>query len=315
MTGARLLEEPFGAMGTICVVAITAGLPDQKRARGALAAGRAEIDACERVLSRFDPESDLSALNGAAGEWIDADERLVDALGLAVRARSETDGRFDPTILPALVAAGYDRGFDELVHDREPSPICGLPARAEISVDTAGGRARLEIGAGVDLGGIGKGFAADRALAAMRAEWPAMPGGLVDLGGDVAVCGVPPDGGPWCIAVADPRRETDILGTLELRWGAVATSGRDRRRFGPGGSLHHLIDPETGAPAEAGPLAVTVVALGGAEAEAHATALAMTDLEDAALYVECRPHLSALLVPGEGDPIALGNLPLTGEPG
>ena len=311
MIGDRLLEEPFAAMGTACVVAVTAGLRDEKDARLALAAGCAEIDVCERVLSRFDSGSDLSALNRAGGEWVEADHRLLEALRLAVRARTETDGRFDPTILPALVAAGYDRGFDELDRDRPPSPIRGLPARAGIEVDTAGGRARLEAaGAGVDLGGIGKGFAADRTLGAMRAAWPELPGALVDLGGDVALCGSPPGGGPWRIAIADPRRETEPLGTLELRRGAVATSGRDRRRFGPGGSLHHLIDPATGAPAVAGPLAVTVVAFDGAEAEAHATALALTDVADAVWYVACRPHLSALLVPYEGEPVVLGDLPL-----
>ena len=312
--GDRLLEEPFAAMGTVGVVAVTTGRLDEKHARRALTAGRAEIDACERVLSRFDPESDLSALNRAEGERIDADERLIDALRLAVRARSDTGGRFDPTILPALVAAGYDRGFDELELDRPPTPIRGLPARAEISVDTAAGRARLEAGAGVDLGGIGKGFAADRALAAMLAAWPEMHGGLVDLGGDVAVRGIPPDGGPWLIAIEDPRQEARLLGTLELRRGAVATSGRDRRRFGPGGSLHHLIDPETGAPAKAGPLAVTVVAVDGAEAEAHATALALVDVADAISYVAGRPLLSALLVPDDGEPIVLGDLPLVEAP-
>ena len=76
-------------------------------------------------------------------------------------------------------------------------------------------------------------------------------------------CGAaPPEGGPWRIAVADPRTPGGTLATLLVVGGGVATSGRDRRRFGPGGALHHLIDPSTGAPARGGPLAVTVAGRG-----------------------------------------------------
>ena len=100
-----------------------------------------------------------------------------------------------------------------------------------------------------------------------------LPGGLVDLGGDLALWGRPPEGGRWRIAVADPRTPGGTLATLEVVGGGVATSGRDRRRFGPGGSLHHLIDPSTGAPARGGPLAVTVAGRrDAAGAEVHASA-------------------------------------------
>ena len=203
------------------------------------------MTACEQALSRFDPQSDLSRLNRAGGSWIPVDERLVEALLAAIIARAETDGRFDPTILPALAAAGYDRSF-ELLGDREATPIEGWRAGSRIEVDRQAGTARLEEGAAVDLGGIGKGFAATRALGAMRAAWAGLTGALVDLGGDIAVWGKPPEGGPWRVDIADSRGHGHPVGTLELEGGGVATSGRDTRRFGPGGRLHHLIDPTTG---------------------------------------------------------------------
>ena len=149
-----------------------------------------------------------------------------------------------------------------------------------------------------------------RALEAMRAAWPALPGALVDLGGDIAVRGATPEGGPWRLAVADPRTPGESLGVLELEGGGVATSGRDSRRFGPDRSLHHLIDPTTGAPAGPGPLAVTVIGPDAVEAEAHATAVAVTAVEDAAAYVEARPDIGAVLVPDVGEPRVLGYLPL-----
>jgi thiamine biosynthesis lipoprotein len=162
----------------------------------------------------------------------------------------------------------------------------------------------------VDLGGLGKGFAAGRAPDAMRDAWPAMTGGLVDLGGDLALRGEPPEHGAWRVRVADPRRPGESAGVLLVGSGGVATSGRDVRRFGPSRTLHHLIDPATGAPAEAGPLAVTVVASDAAEAEVHATALAISSPQEARAHVGARPRISAVYVPHEGEVLRLGALPL-----
>jgi FAD:protein FMN transferase len=305
----RLERTSFRAVGTTCAAAVTAGPGDAGRVRAALAAARAEVAACEGALSRFDPAGDLSRLNAAGAEWTAVDERLVEALALAVRAREETGGRFDPTVLPALVAAGYDRSFEQLA-ERPARPLDGWRAGAAIEIDTAGGAVRLEPGAAVDLGGIGKGYAASRALDAMRAAWPLLPGGLVDLGGDLALTGETPEGGPWRVAVADPNRPGMQAGVLLVRSGGVATSGRDLRRFGPGRSLHHLIDPGTGEPARPGPLTVTVIARDAATAEAHATALAIAAVADAAAHVAAHPEISALYLPEDGEPVPLGSPPL-----
>ena len=305
----RLHHEAFRAMGTACTLSVTATHADARRARRALTAGRAEVEACERALSRFDAASDLSRLNAATGAWVEVDARLADALRVALRAREATGGRFDPTILPALAAAGYDRTFERL-EERPARTAPGWRAAAEIEVAAGESRARIERGATVDLGGIGKGFSATRSLRAMRDGWPELPGAIVDLGGDIAVWGLPPDRGSWRIAISDPRRSGTILGVLHLTEGGVATSGRDARRFGPARTLHHLIDPATGAPAVAGPLAVTVVAADAAEAEGHATALAISSLPEARAHLAAHAGLAALYVPDEGAPTVIGPLPL-----
>ena len=306
---ARLERIAFRAVGTDCSAAVTARLADVPRARRALAAAHMEVTACESALSRFDPSSDLSRLNREAGSWVVVDVRLVEALRLALQARVATQGRFDPTVLPALVAAGYDRSF-ELLEERPPLKADGWRAGAAVEVDEHGIRARIAPGTALDLGGIGKGYAAARALDAMRDAWPSLPGALVDLGGDLALWGSTPEGGPWRIDVADPRSSGVVAGRLLLSGGGVATSGRDVRRFGPGHSLHHLIDPATGEPAKPGPLAVTVVASHAAEAEAHATALAISSPADARAHVVANPQIAALVVPHVGEPFALGALPL-----
>jgi thiamine biosynthesis lipoprotein len=122
------------------------------------------------------------------------------------------------------------------------------------------------------------------------------------------VWGSPPERGRWRIAVADPRRPGVTLGAVRLDDGAVATSGRSARRFGPGHSLHHLIDPDTGTPATTGPLAATVVARDPAWAEAHATALAISGVEEARAHVADHPELSALLVFADGSCELLGDV-------
>ncbi len=303
----RLETLPFRAMGTACAVSVTMSGEEWLPARRAMNAGRAEVVACELALSRFDGQSDLSRLNSLNGEWVPVDERLVSALEAALLAREATGGRFDPTILPALVAAGYDRSFEQ-VTPRAPRVVRSWRAGAAIEIDSERRCVRIEAGAAVDLGGIGKGFSADRALRAMRAAWPQLRGGLVDLGGDIAVWGDSPDGGRWRVGIADPREPGASLGVLRIAAGGVATSGRDQRRFGLRNELHHLIDPTTGVPARGGPLAVTVVAADAAAAEAHATALAVTAARAARAYVAERPGLGALVVPETGEPVLAGGL-------
>ncbi len=298
----------FRALGTTCVLAASATPLVLALSRRALLAGRAEVETCERVLSRFDPDSDLSRVNRAAGRFVRVDGRLVEALERAVELRAETGGRCDPTVLRALVAAGYDRSYELLAEDAPGRPA---PAGALVEIDRRGSRVRIEPGAAVDLGGSAKGYIAARALDAMRGSWPGLPGAIVDLGGDVAVFGVPPEPGAWRVTVADPRPRPGPLGTIRLSGGAAATSGPSVRRFGPGGTLHHLIAPGTGLPAVGGPEAVTVVADDPAAADAHATALAVTPLGKAASYLDEHPELGAVVVPADGPPLVLGSLDFT----
>ena len=172
----------------------------------ALASARAEVAACEAALSRFDAASDLSPAERGRGRVDPVDRRLVEALRLALRAREDTGGRFDPTVLPALVAAGYDRSFEQLA-ERPAERGRGLArGRARSSSTTRPGVVRLEPGAAVDLGGIGKGYAAVAGARRDARRVAELPGGLVDLGGDIALRGDDARRRPWRIRVADPRR-------------------------------------------------------------------------------------------------------------
>jgi len=246
-----MLRRTFTAMGTEVEALLDA--PESADAASALDRVEADFERLEQLLSRFRPNSELSRLN-SEGRLDSASPDLVRVLELALEARDDTGGLFDPTVHDALVAAGYDRSFDALAERRE-APAQGAACGGAVRID--GTTIELESGTRVDLGGIGKGYAVDRACDLLALAGPC----LVNAGGDLAV-----RGGTWPVGVTD-----DV--TLELSHGAMATSGRDRRRWlAAGEERHHLIDPVTGKPAQSEFLRVTVVAESATAAEVLAKA-------------------------------------------
>ena len=247
-----MLHRSFHAMGTGVELLLDA--PDGERARRAFDRAEAEFERLEQVLSRFRPDSELSLLN-RAGRSLSASPDLVRVVELALAAREATGGRFDPTVHDALVAAGYDRTFEEVPADAPAGADRGNPCGGPVHVN--GTAIELSPGVRLDLGGVGKGYAVDRVAELLAIAGPC----LVNAGGDLAV-----RGGSWPVGVTDGL-------TLELSRGGMATSGRDRRRWVRGGEeLHHLIDPSTGRPAESALMRVTVVADSAADAEVLAKA-------------------------------------------
>lgn len=259
----------------------------------ALDRAEGEIRRLEGLLSRFIPESELSLLNRRGR--LRAGPELVQLTELAFEARARTKGRFDPTIHDALVAAGYDRSFEQ-VERRSPLPDSpGARCGGGASLDSATGLIELEAGVRLDLGGIAKGYAVDRACSLLAAAGPC----AVNAGGDVSVTGR-----PWPVGVATPA---GVL-TLELVEGAVATTGRDRRRWWTeSGEAHHLIDPATGRPAESDLLRVTAVARTAVEAEVAAKALFLAGAK-AAEEEANEKGIPAVLVRADGETVLAGGL-------
>jgi thiamine biosynthesis lipoprotein len=239
-----------------------------------------EFARLEALLSRFRAESELSRLNRLGR--IVAGPELLEVTRLALDARERTNGLFDPTVHDALAAAGYDRSF-ELLADREGDPGNGA-RRCGGDVRINGRAIWLEPGFRLDLGGIAKGYAVDRAVAILASAGNC----LVNAGGDVAV-----SGGAWPIAVEN----TGV--TVELTSGGLATSGRNRRRWTHAGQeQHHLIDPRTGRPASTELLYATVVGATAVDAEVLAKVAFLTGHVDA-------PHV---LVTADGRVVLGGGL-------
>lgn len=256
-----------------------------------LVLGRAEdeIARLERRWSRFLPDSELSRLNGAtAGRPVLVSAETFAVVQLAVDAWRTTGGRFDPTVLDALVAAGYDRTFDEVkaAAALQPSGIVAgssppVPGCDGIVLDPGLGAVTLPVGVHLDLGGVGKGRAADVVAERMVAD--GAEGACVNLGGDVRVAGRAPDDDGWVVAIDDPFRPDVELTRVALVDGAVTTSARTNRHWrSEGTDAHHLIDPATGRPAGGGLAAVTVVAAEASWAEILSKATFVAGADDGA---------------------------------
>src|SRR6266567_3642229 len=185
----------FRAMNTDVEAVVVTGAPRATAATETLERAECLFHRTEATLSRFLPDSELCALNASAGRRFVASPVLFTAVAAAIDAAAATGGLFDPTILPALVAAGYDRSFELLPDGRPCQPVA--PVRrstwSEIALDPATRSILIRPGSALDLGGIGKGFTLDSA-AHLLGQYKNF---AIDAGGDMIVSGTQPDGSPW----------------------------------------------------------------------------------------------------------------------
>jgi FAD:protein FMN transferase len=232
------------------------------------------LDGLDHQASRFRADSELSWINEAGGGLFLLSDGLAQAIGVAVAAARWTGGLADPTVGAALVSLGYDRDFAAIDPDRpEPTPPPS-PAPGWESVQLAGVMLRLPAGVRLDLGATAKGLGSDRAARAAMSATGHAGGVLVGLGGDIAVAGITPRGG-WPVTVAD---ESEPPGgppaqLVRLAAGAIATSSISCRTWRRAGrTLHHIVDPRTGLPADGPWRMASVAAATCADANAAATA-------------------------------------------
>ena len=252
----------------------------------------------EQRWSRFLADSDLSRLTDAAGRPVTVDGDTVTLLLAMLDGWRETDHDFDPTLLPAVVAAGYGRSM------LDPTRSTGLPESALARADLEAMRiddctVTVPRGTALDPGGIGKGLAADLIAADLLAA--GMLGCLVEIGGDVRVAGEAPDRVAWRIAIEDPFAAPSVRGTIRLPDGGVATSSQRKRRWtsDEGIERHHLIDPATQRSATSSIQTVTVIAATAARAEVLTKPGFLRPIDDYLAWIPTR-GAAALLIDADG---------------
>jgi len=262
------------------------------------------IEDSERRFTRFSEDSELSALNHAAGIWFRASDDMIFVLSLAKQYVEQTDGLFNPSILSDLERIGYDRSMDLIRAEESQLPAARFDPRprllplTDLRINPDENLVFLPHGMRLDLGGIAKGWIAEQA-ALVLADYSSSC--LVDAGGDMFMIGLPEGEDSWQIELEDPRNPDWTLTSLNVPPGAVTTSTVVKRKWKQGEtSRHHLIDPRTGESAETDWLSVTVVAPHADMAEVFAKTLLIAGSRGADRIAQNAPEISYLAVDGEG---------------
>ena len=255
----------------------------------------------EDLMSFFRPGSDVRALNEAAGtgEPVPVDADTMAVLHAARDYAERSGGAFDVTSAPLSVcwreaAAG---GNDKPPGEEELDAARRLVGSGTLRLFPEAGTAMLEKKqTAVDLGGIAKGYAADRVIGLYREM--GIEAALVDLGGNVKTLGRKPDGQPWVIGLQDPDEARGVyFGLLRLGGASVVTSGAYERFVRIAGeSYHHIMDPRTGRPACGGLRSATVIAADSMRADALSTAIFVLGRERAGRLLAAYPGTEAVLM-------------------
>lgn len=292
-------------MGTL--VEINAFGADEELLSDAIDKAFAEMNRLEALLSSQRADSEISRLSQATGEFVASPETIA-LIQLGKQIAMESGGAFDMSL-------GTVKKLWAIESDRPTVPSqrqldAALQGIGPDALSVNGNRVSKSLPAlQVDLGGIAKGYAVDRALAILRSE--GLSSASVNAGGDIALFGER-QGRPWRIGIQHPRQLGELLATLELNDRAVVTSGDYERFFEQEGiRYHHIFDPCSGRPARLCQ-SVTVVAADAASADALATAAFVLGPQAGLQLLEKLPGVEGLIVAADGSVRQTSGLPLSG---
>jgi thiamine biosynthesis lipoprotein len=264
----NMYKESRVLMDTFCTITVVS--PSKEDAGDAIEAGFAEIKKLETLLNYFSDDSEITAVNRAAGNRpVKVSRETLDMMKKTIDISRMTNGVFDPTIAPVVSLWNFSRDMSNpsIPSGSIISRAVKLVAYEKIQMDYDTFEIFLEEkNMELDLGGIAKGYAADRAVEAIKAR--GIKAALVAVAGDIRGFGLNTSGNSWKVGIQNPRPESvsdepwkDIFASLYLGNMAISTSGDYQRFFIKDGKrFHHILDPETGFPAESDLISVSVIA-------------------------------------------------------
>jgi len=284
-------------MGTL--VKITAVAGSESVAQAAATAGFAEIRRLEELLSTWIPTSELSRVNAAAGVMpVHVSPETLTVVQRAMQAAEMTDGGFNIAIGPAVDAWRVTEG-QRIPTESELDALRPLVDLQAVHVDVREQTIYLEkTGMRIDVGGIGKGYAADQAVDALRRAGAVA--GVVALSGDIKTFGRLPGGKMFPVGIQHPREDGSVLAWIDLQDEAISTAGDYERFFEREGvRYHHILDPRTLQPARRCQ-SVTVIAREGVWADGLDTGIFVMGPERGMELVEQLPDVEAIIVDQDG---------------
>lgn len=288
LAGCSEVSETFEAMDTSMTIKAYG-----KNAKKAVGAAEDEILALDNMFRRKSGASDIFKINadGSAGVSEDTAELVL----RSAKISEETDGAFDITVAPLMDLWGfYDKIF-RVPKDDEITETLKSVGYKNISVN--GNSVSVKNSAKLDLGGIAKGYASDKAAKIFR---DFNVNGILSLGGNIYAMGKRQDGKNWNVAIQNPDND-GYIGTVSVSDTAVITSGSYQRYFERDGKIyHHIIDPKTGSPADSGLKSVTIVTDNGTDGDALSTALFVMGKDRAAEYQKKHNNFDMILIDNDG---------------
>jgi thiamine biosynthesis lipoprotein len=294
----RLFEQSQQAMGTVFTIYLYAD--NEQHADALFAMAFEEVQRLDQTLSNYNPQSELSRINGLAGrETVTTDPEMFSLLRTCLEYSKRSGGTFDITVGPLMRAWGFFRG-----QGRYPAPWQLDKAREKVGwekvqLDPTARTIHFAVdGMELDVGGIGKGYAVDRVIALLRGA--GVKTAMVDAGSSTLYAlGAPPGKKGWLVRVPKPGDRSQTISTVLLRDESLSTSGSYEKFFQLNGRTYcHIMDPRTGAPVE-GMLQATVIAADGTTTEALSKPMFVMGTEQGAKYLAEFPHVSGLWVTGQ----------------
>ena len=255
-----------------------------------------EIQRLEQIFSTNLPDSTIAQLNSK--KTASLPDEAVTVLQTALQLHMDTDGAFNIALYPVVIAWGFTTENYRIPAPEELAALLRHTDIGTLSLDTQAKTAQLtDSAAEIDLGGIVKGYTSDRVMQLLAQQ--GIQSAVISLGGNVQTLGVKPDGSLWRVGIQDPDNPDDCICLVQVADKAVITSGPYQRYFigDDGVRYHHIINPQTGAPAESGLASVTIVSDSGILADGLSTSLFVMGSERALQYwQEHRQEFDAILI-------------------
>ena len=294
----KLIKQTRMIMGTFAEVSIYSN--DENTAGKAIEESLDEMERMDRIMSNYKKESELSRLNKKAVKSpVPCNGELLDVIEQSQYYSELSGGAFDITVSPIVALWGFFREKGNMPPDKEIERLLPAVSYKNIVIDRGNNPKKpgtvffKNPQTQIDMGAIGKGYAVDKALEIIKKYQ--LGNACINLGGNIYVLGTPPGKNAWKIGVQHPRNRDEILGYLELKNEATATSGDYERFFEFDGKRYsHIINPQTGRPVS-GTLATTIVAPTGTAVDALSTIVFVLGHEKGMELIKKIPNADAMI--------------------
>ncbi|HIR12918.1 MAG TPA: FAD:protein FMN transferase [Candidatus Choladousia intestinavium] len=292
-TAAREYSKGIFAMGTYMELTAYG-----EQAESVLDEAENRIREWEALWSTTDEDSEIYAANHSQGRTVPLSSETEELLQFALKMARQTGGALDPTIYPLVNAWGFISQEYRVPSQREIGELLALTGYEKVKVENHG--VTLPEGMQLDLGAVGKGYAGELLADYFKEE--GISSALLNIGGNIQMVGSRPDGTKWRIGIRNPFGEGSF-GVLESEDTAVVTSGGYERYFtDEDGTVYwHILDPDTGRPAQSGLASATIIADSGRMADALSTSIFVMGLEEGSEYWKNHGEFDMLLVTQDGE--------------